>query len=62
MVYAQPKICPGEWNAQTPLGFWDTNGSLNPSQTTRPYNNQFKKKKKKKKENLQNGGLCCSGW
>ena len=29
MVYAQPRICPGEWDAQTPLGFWDTNGSPN---------------------------------
>ena len=25
MVYAQPRICPREWAAQTPLGFWDTN-------------------------------------
>ena len=29
MVYAQPWICLGEWDAQTPLGFRDTNGSLN---------------------------------
>ena len=28
MVYAQPRICPGEWDIQTSLGFWDTNGSL----------------------------------
>ena len=34
-------------------------GSLNPGQTTRPYNNQ---QKKKKKENLQNCGLCSPGW
>ena len=26
MVYAKPCIGPGEWDAQTPLGFWDTNG------------------------------------
>ena len=29
-VYAQPRICPGEWGTKTPLGFWDSNGSLNP--------------------------------
>ena len=28
MVYAQPRICPGEWDAETPLGFWDTNDHL----------------------------------
>ena len=27
MLYAKPNICPGEWDVQTPLGFWDTNGS-----------------------------------
>ena len=43
MVYAQPRIYPGKWHTQTPLGFWSTNGSPNPSQTTRPYNNQQKK-------------------
>ena len=26
MIYAQPRICPGEWIVQTPLEFWDTNG------------------------------------
>ena len=34
--------------------------SPNFGQTTRSCNNQ--QKKKKKKENLQNCGLCCSGW
>ena len=29
MVSAQPRICPGERDVQTPLGFWDINGSLN---------------------------------
>ena len=29
MVYAQPNICPGEWDTQTLLGFWHTNGLLN---------------------------------
>ena len=28
MVYAQPSTCPGEWDAQTFLEFWDINGSL----------------------------------
>ena len=50
IVYAQPRICPGEWEAPTPLGFWDTNGSPNLGQTTRPYDNQQQKKKKKKKK------------
>ena len=44
MVYAQSRICPGEWYTQTPLGFWDTNRSPNLGQTTRLYNNQQKKK------------------
>ena len=48
MGYAQPRICPGEWHTQTPVGFLDTNGSRNRSQTTRPYNNQSKK------QNLEN--------
>ena len=42
-----------EWIKQTPLGFWDTNGSPNLDQTTRPNNNQLKQ------EILQNCGLCC---
>ena len=25
-VYAQPRICSGELDAQNPLRFWDTNG------------------------------------
>ena len=44
MVYAQPSICPGEWDAQTPLGFWDLNRSPNLDPTTRPYNNHQKKR------------------
>ena len=40
MVYAQPKICPAEWDAQTPLEFWDTDWSPYLGQTTRTYNNQ----------------------
>ena len=48
MVYAQLKIRPRKWDAQNPLGFWDTNGSSNLGQTTRPCDSQKKKKKKKK--------------
>ena len=44
----QPRICPGEWNAQTLPGFWVTNRSPNLSQITRPCNKQ------QKKENLSN--------
>ena len=33
MLYAQPSICSGKWNAQTPQTFWDTNGS--PKKTSR---------------------------
>ena len=49
MVYAQLNIGSEEWNTQTPLGFWHTNGSLNLGQTIRPDNNWKKKRKKKKK-------------
>ena len=40
MVYAQPRIYAGDWDAQALLGFWDTNGSPNLGQTTTPSNNQ----------------------
>ena len=46
MVYAQTSICPGNWDAQTPLGSWDTNGSPDIGQTNRHYNNQQEKKKR----------------
>ena len=39
MVYAQPRICPEERDAQTPL---DANGSPYLVQIARPYNNQQK--------------------
>ena len=55
MIYAQDLICPGEWDAQTLLGFWDTNASPNLSQTTRPSNDQ------QEKENLPNCELFCHG-
>ena len=54
MVYAQPRICLGEWEAQTPLWFWHTNGSPNLGQTARPYDNQ-------QKLNLQICGLGSPG-
>ena len=44
MVYAQPRICPGEWNTQTPQGFWHANGSPYLGQTNRPYNNPQKRR------------------
>ena len=37
MVYAQPRICPGEWDAQTLPGFWNTNGTPDYEQTTESY-------------------------
>ena len=45
MVCAQPRISPGEWDAQIPLRFWDTYGSPNLGQTTRTYNNQQQQKR-----------------
>ena len=56
MVYAQPRICPGEWDIQTSKGFWHANGSPNLDQMIKSYNNQ------QKKENLQNCELCCPSW
>ena len=50
MVYAQPWTRPGEVDAQTSLGFWDTNRSPNISQMTKPNDIQQKKKKKKEKK------------
>ena len=49
MVYAQARIRPGEWDKQTPQGFWDTNGLPNLGQTTRPCKNQQQQQKKKKR-------------
>ena len=58
MVNAQPRIPLKKWDAQTPLGFWDTNRSPNFGQTTSP----DYIKQKKKKENSQNCVLCCPIW
>ena len=38
------RICSGKWDSQNSLGFWDTSGSSNSGQTTKPYNNQQKKR------------------
>ena len=50
IVDARSGIRPGEWDAQTSLWFWDTNGSLKLGQTTRSSYSQQKKKKKKKRK------------
>ena len=36
MVYAQTRICLGEWDSQNSLVFWDMNESSNPGQKSRP--------------------------
>ena len=46
MVYAQPNICPWEWDIQTTMGFRHTNRSPNLDQTTTPYDNQQQQKKR----------------
>ena len=43
MVYAQFRIRPGKWDAQTSQRFWHTNGSPNIDQTTRPSDSQQKR-------------------
>ena len=53
MACVQPRIRPGKRDAQTSQGFWDTNGSPDLGQTTRPSDSQ------QKKENFPNCGLCC---
>ena len=50
MVYAQPRISPGEFDAQTPQEFWYTNRLPNLGQTTKLCNNLQKKKKKEKEK------------
>ena len=44
VVYAQTRIHRGEWDAESSLGFSDTNGSSNLGQTTRPSDSQQQKK------------------
>ena len=43
-IYAQPGFRSEEWDAQSSLGFSNTNRSLNPSQNTRPCDSQQQKK------------------
>ena len=45
MVYTQSSLSPEEWDTQTPLVFWYTNGSPYLGQTSRPNNNQQEKEK-----------------
>ena len=45
MLFAQPRINPGKWDARS-LRFWDINGSLNPSQTTKPNSNSQQEQQK----------------
>ena len=56
MVYAQPEIHPGEWDAQNSIGFGDKMDHLI---SFWPLDLVIvsKKKKKKKRENLPNSGL-----
>ena len=64
VVYTGTRIQSGEWDAQSFLGFWDTNRSPNLGQTTRPSDSQKKKKEKKekkRKKNLLNSWLCYPG-
>ena len=49
MVYAWSNICPWEWDTQTTMEFWKTNGSPNLARTAIYYNNHHHQKKKKKK-------------
>ena len=44
VVYAQRGIRPIEWDAESSLWFWDTNGSPNLGQTTRPNDSKQKKR------------------
>ena len=45
MINAQPGIGLGEWDTETSLGFWATNGSPNLGRTTMPSDNQQINKK-----------------
>ena len=45
VVYAQPRIRSGEWDAQSSLGFWGIIELPNLGQTTRPWGSEQKKKR-----------------
>ena len=55
MVYAQPRICPGEWDTQIPRGF---EIQTNPQISARRPDNMIINKKEVR---LQNCGLRCPG-
>ena len=44
MVWPQTRICPRTWDTENSLRIRDINGSPNPSQTTRPRDNQQKER------------------
>ena len=44
MVYSLPRIRPRKWDAENSVGFWDTNGSSNLGQATRPRDSQQQKR------------------
>ena len=50
MVCAEPRICSGEWDTQTPLGFWDKTDHLISARRPQQEN-----------QNLPNSGLCFPG-
>ena len=52
MLYAQTRVCPGEWDARNSLGIWDTNRSPNPSQMNIPCDSW------QERGNLPKSGLC----
>ena len=57
MVYAQPRIHPGEWDTLIPLGFWDTNRSSNLGHTIRPYYNQQQQQQQKRTRRIVEFGV-----
>ena len=50
MTYAQLGIPPGEWDALTSPGFWDTNGSSNLDQKTWPSDSQQQQQQQKQQQ------------
>ena len=50
MVYAQPRTRSRKWDVQNSLGFWDTKGSSNLGQTTRPSDSQQQQQQQQNKK------------
>ena len=48
-------ICPRKWDAQNSLGFWNTNGSSNLDQTTRPRDSQQQQQQQQQKRTCRFG-------